>query len=151
MEKFEKIYDYEDRLVRFAGETALFAEKLPNTYTANYYKNQLIRSSGSTVLNYGEVQGTVTDKDFIHKMSVVVKELKESRACLKVLTYLKLGENIIDLLPFNKQPSENIFFRYFPLKNKSVARLCTDFLKKTIEKIYNSSSHFLKGNKSNEK
>lgn len=93
MEKFEKIYDYEDRLVRFAGETALFSKKLPNTYTANYYKNQLISSSGSTVLNYGEVQGTVTDKDFIHKMSVVVKELKESRACLKVLTYLKLGNN----------------------------------------------------------
>ena len=91
MEKFEKIYDYEERLVRFAGESAIFAEKLPNTYTANYYKNQLIRSSGSPVLNYGEAQATVTDKDFIHKMSIVVKELKESRGCLKVLTYLKLG------------------------------------------------------------
>jgi len=91
MEKFQKIYDYEDRLVRFAGESAIFAEKLPNTYTANYYKNQLIRSSGSPVLNYGEAQATITDKDFIHKMSIVVKELKESRGCLKVLTYLKLG------------------------------------------------------------
>jgi len=91
MEKFEKIYDYEDRLVRFAGESAIFSEKLPNTYTANYYKNQLIRSSGSPVLNYGEAQATVTDKDFIHKMSVAVKELKESRGCLKVIAYLKLG------------------------------------------------------------
>jgi len=79
MEKFEKIYDYEDRLVRFAGESALFAEKLPDTYTAVYYRNQLIRSSGSPVLNYGEAQATVTDKDFIHKMSISVKELKESR------------------------------------------------------------------------
>ena len=92
MEKFERIYDYEDRLVRFAGESALFEEKLSNTYTANYYKNQLIRSSGSPVLNYGEAQATVTDKDFIHKMSIVVKELKESRGCLKVLAYLNLGE-----------------------------------------------------------
>jgi len=55
---------------------------LPNTYTAIYYKNQLIRSSGSPVLNYGEAQAAVTDKDFVHKMSIVVKELKESRACL---------------------------------------------------------------------
>ena len=86
MEKFEKIYDYEDRLVRFAGESSLFAEKLPNSYTATYYKHQLIRSSGSPVLNYGEAQATVTDKDFIHKMSLVVKELKESRACLKVIS-----------------------------------------------------------------
>jgi len=91
MEKFEKIYDYEDRLVRFAGESAMFSEKLPNTYTATYYKNQLIRSSGSPVLNYGEAQATITDKDFIHKMSIVTKELKESRGCLKVLAYLKLG------------------------------------------------------------
>jgi len=92
MNKFEKIYDFEDRLVRFAGESAIFAEKLSNTYTANYYKNQLIRSAGSPVLNYGEAQATVSDKDFIHKMSIVVKELKESRSCLKVLAYLKLGD-----------------------------------------------------------
>jgi len=60
--------------------------------TAVYYRNQLIRSSGSPVLNYGEAQATVTDKDFIHKMSISVKELKESRGCLKVLAYLNLGE-----------------------------------------------------------
>ncbi len=92
MKRFEKIYDYEDRLVRFAGESALFSEKLPNTYTAVYYKNQLIRSSGSPVLNYGEAQATITSKDFVHKMSIVTKELKESRSCLKVLAYLKLGD-----------------------------------------------------------
>ena len=79
MDKFERIYDYEDRLVRFAGESAIFSEKLPDSYTANYYKNQLIRSSGSPVLNYGEAQATVTDKDYIHKMSIVTKEIKESR------------------------------------------------------------------------
>ena len=95
MDKFEKIYDYEDRLVRFAGESAMFAEKLPSSYTANYYKQQYIRSAGSPVLNYGEAQATVTDKDFVHKMSIVVKELKESRGCLKVLTYLKLGDGQI--------------------------------------------------------
>jgi len=92
MEQFEKIYDYEDRLVRFAAESAFFAEKLPNTYTAIYYKQQLIRSAGSPVLNYGEAQATVTDKDYIHKTSIVVKELKESRACLKVIAYLKIGD-----------------------------------------------------------
>ncbi|MCB0840398.1 MAG: four helix bundle protein [Bacteroidetes bacterium] len=91
MEKFEPIFDYEDRLVRFAGESALFVEKLTNNYAVTYYKNQFIRSSGSPVLNYGEAQATVTDNDFIHKMSIVLKELKESRSCLKVLAYLKVG------------------------------------------------------------
>ena len=69
----------------------------------------------------------------------------------KEMTVSFLFKILLDLLPFNKQPSENIFFHYFPLKNQSVARLCTDFLKKTIEKIYGSYNHFLKSNKSIDK
>jgi len=88
----KKIYDYEERLVRFAGEMLLFLATLPKSYQANYYHNQLVRSSGSAALNYGEAQGTVTDKDFISKMSIVVKELKESRCALKILKYAKMGE-----------------------------------------------------------
>lgn len=59
----------------------------------NIIKNQLIRSSGSASLNFGEAQGTVTDKDFIFKVSLVVKELKESRNSLKILDYIKEGDN----------------------------------------------------------
>ena len=45
------------------------------------------RSSGSASLNFGEAQGTITDKDFIFKVSLVAKELKESRNSLKILDY----------------------------------------------------------------
>jgi four helix bundle protein len=89
---FEKIFDLEDRLVRFAGECILFVRKLEKSYEVDYYKNQLIRSSGSSSLNYGEAQGTITDKDFIFKVSLSVKELKESRNTLKVLEYIKTGD-----------------------------------------------------------
>lgn len=75
----EKIYNFEDRLVRFAGECIFFVRKLEKSYEIDYYKNQLIRSSGSAALNYGEAQGTITNKDFIFKVSISVKELKESR------------------------------------------------------------------------
>ena len=44
----EKIFNFEDRLVRFAGESILFVRKLERTYELEYYKNQLIRSSGSS-------------------------------------------------------------------------------------------------------
>ncbi len=77
--KFSKIYAYEERLVRFAGEIYFFVGKLEVVHSTNYYRNQVIRSSGRAVLNYGEAQGTLTDKDFIYKLSIVVKELKESR------------------------------------------------------------------------
>ena len=89
----EKIYDLEDRLVRFAGEVVKFSKKLSQDYEVQYYIKQLIRSSGSAALNYGEAQGTVTNADFVNKASIVAKELKESRTALKVFLYLDIGNN----------------------------------------------------------
>jgi four helix bundle protein len=89
----DKIYNFEDRLVRFAGECIFFVRKLEKSFEIEYYKNQLIRSSGSSSLNYGEAQGTITDKDFVFKVSLTVKELKESRNALKVLDYIKAGDS----------------------------------------------------------
>lgn len=95
----EKIFNFEDRLVRFAGECIFFTRNLNKSFENEYYKNQLIRSSGSSSLNFGEAQGTITDKDFIFKLTLVVKELKESRNSLKILNYIKEGnENIRSLL-----------------------------------------------------
>lgn len=88
----KKIYDYETRLVRFAGESIFFSRKLPKDYELEYYRKQLIRSSGSSALNYGEAQGTVSDRDFINKLSLVSKELKESRTTLKILKYIEQGK-----------------------------------------------------------
>lgn len=90
---FDKIFNFEDRLVRFAGECILFVRKLEKSFEFEYYKNQLIRSSGSSSLNFGEAQGTITNKDFIFKVSLVVKELKESRNSLKILNYVKAGND----------------------------------------------------------
>lgn len=88
----EKIFNFEDRLVRFAGECILFTRNLNKSYENEYYKNQLIRSSGSSSLNFGEAQGTISDKDFIFKVGLVVKELKESRNSLKILNYIHEGD-----------------------------------------------------------
>ena len=88
----DKIYNFEDRLVRFAGECIFFTRNLNKSYENEYYKNQLIRSSGSSSLNFGEAQGTFSDKDFIFKVGLVVKELKESRNSLKILNYIKEGD-----------------------------------------------------------
>ncbi|WP_130734538.1 four helix bundle protein [Flavobacterium sp. J27] len=88
----EKIFNFEDRLVRFAGKCILFTRNLNKSYENEYYKNQLIRSSGSSSLNFGEAQGTISDKDFIFKVGLVVKELKESRNSLKILNYIHEGD-----------------------------------------------------------
>ena len=60
-------------------------EALPMTRAGNYIAGQLIRSCHSPAFNYGEAQGAESPKDFIHKMGVIVKELKECRVALKTL------------------------------------------------------------------
>ena len=88
----EKTYNFEDRLVKFAGDIIFFCKTLPKDSTGIYYFDQILRSSGSSALHYGEAQGTNTAKDFIHKMSGVLKELKETRVSLKILTHVNYGE-----------------------------------------------------------
>ncbi|MEM9143383.1 MAG: four helix bundle protein [Bacteroidota bacterium] len=82
----EKKFDLEDRLVYFAADVVVFCRDLPNDMTGQYYENQLLRSSGSAALNFGEAQGTSSDRDYVNKAGVSLKELKESRVNLKILT-----------------------------------------------------------------
>ncbi len=55
------------------------------TKAGNHLSGQLIRSGTSPALNYGEAQSAESRKDFIHKMKIVLKELRESLVCLKIL------------------------------------------------------------------
>lgn len=84
-------FDLEDRLVNFAAGSAIFCQDIPDNFAGEYSGNQLLRSAGSSALNFGELQGTVSDKDFIHKASLSLKELKESRVNLKILKKLEFG------------------------------------------------------------
>ena len=84
-------FDLEERFVSLAANIALFCKDLPSDFTGQYYGNQLLRSGGSAALNFGEVQGTYSNKDYCHKASVVLKELKESRVNLKILKRINYG------------------------------------------------------------
>ena len=98
----EKIFDYDERLIRFAGECIFFTRKLEKSYENEYYKNQLIRSSRSSSLNFGESQGTSSDKDLVFKLTLVVKELKESRNSLKILNYINEGNQELRIFLLNE-------------------------------------------------
>lgn len=81
----EKKFDLEDRLVDFSARIIDVVEALPNTRAGNYLAGQLIRCGISPALNYGEAQAAESIDDFIHKLKIVVKELKETRTCLKLI------------------------------------------------------------------
>lgn len=80
-----KKFDLEYRLVDFTCRMIDVVEALPNTRAGNYIAGQLIRSCHSPTFNYGEVQTAESRNDFIHKLGVVLKELKECRTALKVI------------------------------------------------------------------
>ncbi len=90
----ERKFDLEERLIDFAVAIIKVAEALPKTYAGNHLAGQLTRSGSSPALNYGEAQSAESRNDFIHKMKVALKELRETNNCLKIL--LKLNWLIDD-------------------------------------------------------
>jgi four helix bundle protein len=80
-----KKFDLEDRLIRFAIEIIQLAESLPKSKAANHIAGQLIRCGTSPAPNYGEAQGAESRSDFIHKMKICRKELRESKVWLKIV------------------------------------------------------------------
>src|SRR5688500_1513577 len=86
-----KKFDLEDRLVDYACGMIDVVEALPDTRAGNYIAGQLIKACNSPAFNYGEVQGAESRNDFIHKMRVVLKELKECRTALKII----IGKGLI--------------------------------------------------------
>ena len=83
-------FDLEDRLVNFSVLIIEIANEMPNTKAGNHLATQIIRSGTSASLNYGEAQSGESRKDFIHKMKVVLKELRETFVCLKIIYKTKL-------------------------------------------------------------
>jgi four helix bundle protein len=91
-------FDIEDRLIDFTCRMIEVIESLPATRTGNYLASQLIRSCHSPSLNYGEVQATESNADFIHKLCVCLKELKECRVGLKIIMKKQLIKPVTKLL-----------------------------------------------------
>jgi four helix bundle protein len=81
----DRKYDLEDRFVDYTCRMIDVVEALPNSRAGNYIAGQLVRSCHSPTFNYGEAQAAESTKDFIHKMGVILKELKECRTALKVI------------------------------------------------------------------
>ncbi len=83
------------RLLQFAVDIIKIAEKLPNTYTGKHISKQVLRSGTSPGANYEEARGAESRKDFIHKLGIVLKELKESRFWLLLIEKSELLDSSI--------------------------------------------------------
>ena len=106
--KEDKNYDLEERLIDFAVRIIRMAESLPKTRVANHIAGQLIRCGTSPAPNYGEAQSAESRADFIHKMKVCLKELRETRVWLLMIVRAKLIKTVSKLDALLQESNELI-------------------------------------------
>ena len=100
-----KIFNLEERLIDFACSVIKIAESLPKSNAGNHLSIQLIKSGTSPALHYGEAQSGESSKDFIHKMKLVLKELRETFNNLRIIRKLSWlqSQNLHQAIDENNQ------------------------------------------------
>jgi four helix bundle protein len=86
-------YDLENRLLDFSVHIINTVEALANTRSGNHIAAQLVRSGTSVAANYSEAQSAESRRDFIHKMKIVLKELRETLLWLKIVQRKRLAKH----------------------------------------------------------
>ena len=79
-------FDLEERLLEFSARIIRLVDALPTTRAANHLAGQLLRSGTSPYGNHGEIEAAESRKDFIHKLKICLKELKETRRWLRLVS-----------------------------------------------------------------
>jgi four helix bundle protein len=108
MNEKEGNYDLQERLIEFAVRVLNVVESLPNSRVGNHVAGQLIRSGTSPAPNCGEAQSAESRKDFIHKMKVALKELRETLVWLLIIQRQPLVEPLDKCSPLIDENNELI-------------------------------------------
>lgn len=104
----KRSYDLQERLIDFAVRIIGVVEALPSNRIGNHIASQLARSGTSPAPNYGEAQGAESRNDFIHKMKVSLKELRETHVWLLMIQRKPLIEPAEKLAPIIAECDELI-------------------------------------------
>jgi four helix bundle protein len=76
--------DISDRLLRFGKIVLRVCRSFPNDFAGKHVSRQLIRSSSGSGSNYEEARGAESRADFIHKLAIARKEMRESLYWLRL-------------------------------------------------------------------
>ena len=82
--------DIADRLLDFAARIVKLADALPKSGAGKYICGQVVRSGTSAGANYEEARGAESHADFVHKLGISLKELRETRYWLRVIARTQL-------------------------------------------------------------
>lgn len=82
-------YDLHNRLIEFSILILNIVERLPKTYAGIHFPKQLVRCGTAPAFHHAEAQSAESRRDFIHKMKIATKELRETFINLKKIVNQK--------------------------------------------------------------
>jgi four helix bundle protein len=115
-------YDLEERLLEYAAMIVRLVEEMDKTRAGNHVAGQLLRSGTSPLFNHGEAQAAESQSDFVHKMGICLKELRESKRALRLIQRVPLirPPSRVDPLLIETEELIRIFFASIRTARKSV-------------------------------
>ena len=111
-----RVFDLQDRLIDFAVRIIKLSNALPETRAGKHICAQILRSGTSPAPNYGEAQSAESKADFIHKLKIALKELRETEIWLKIIVRSGLIQPLESLAPLLKETDELIAILFKSVK-----------------------------------
>ena len=107
----KQVYDLEERLLEYSVKIIKIVEQLPKTRVGNHVAGQLLRAGTSAYPNHGEAQAAESAKDFVHKLRISLKELRETYRWLKLIQRVPLikTQSYLDDILHETEELINIF------------------------------------------
>ena len=117
----ERPFDLQERFIDFAVRIIKLSEAIPESKAGKHICSQILRSGTSPAANYGEAQSAESKADFIHKLKIALKELRETEIWLKIIIRAELIKPSEQLSPLLKETDEliSILFKSVATAKKS--------------------------------
>jgi len=110
----------EERLIQFAIDVILVCKTIDNSFASEHLAKQLIRSATSVALNYAEAQSGESMRDFLHKLKICLKELRECLVNMRIQKGASLIQDINKLDILLKENNELISIFVASIKTASL-------------------------------
>ncbi len=114
-------FDLDERLLEYAADIVRLTEKMPRNMAAAHVAGQMLRSGTSALPNHGEAQAAESPADFIHKLSICLKELRETRRWLRLTQRVPFVTKPDTVTPLLTETEEliRIFYRNIQTARKN--------------------------------
>jgi four helix bundle protein len=114
------VFDLEERLLEFAVRIIRVADSLTPSRAGNHVAAQILRSGTSPLPNHGEAESAESTADFLHKLRICLKELRETKRWLRLIHRVPLVDKPAKVEPLLSEAEELI--RIFVASTRTVER-----------------------------